>query len=89
MKCKHCYIGRFYPTQLPYITPLDNQLMIVPNAAAYQCDTCKRVVFNEAFLDRLHYFLDSLAEDEMNLEMTDWYTLSDQRGNWQSSGRNS
>ncbi len=89
MKCKKCYIGRFKATKLPYITPLDDQIMVVPNASALQCDTCKNVIFNEAFLDQLHYLLDRLTENDMNQETADWFTLSEHIANWQSSGRNS
>ena len=84
MKCRNCYIGRFQRVQIPYLTPLEGYLLVVPNASARQCDTCRRVIFNEDFLERMHFFLDRLSRGEINLEGTDWYTLSEQQENWQS-----
>ena len=87
MKCPVCRIGRYQATQLPYITFLDDMPMVVPNISAFRCDMCGEVAFDEAFLERLHYLLDQLAQTEYPPETADWLALNEQLVDWQPSNR--
>jgi hypothetical protein len=87
MKCTHCRIGRYQETQLPFMAFLDEQPLVVPNVAALRCDMCGEVLFDEAFLDKLQYLLDQLAEPIYPPETAEWLALNEQLVNWQSSGR--
>lgn len=87
MKCTHCRIGHYHTTQMPYITFLDEQIMVVPNVLAYRCDMCGDVLFNEGFLDRLQYLLDQLRLQENRPETAEWLNRDQQTGHWQTGGR--
>ncbi|MCL4266587.1 MAG: YgiT-type zinc finger protein [Anaerolineae bacterium] len=87
MKCNHCRIGRLTSVKMPYITFLDDQMMVVPNVSAYRCDMCGEVLFNEGFLEALQYVLDRLTETEYPPETAEWLALNEQLGHWQPSGR--
>lgn len=73
--------------EMPYITFLDEQVMVVPNVSAYHCDMCGEVLFNEGFLEQLQYLFDRLGEPEYPPEAAEWLALNEQLGHWQPSGR--
>lgn len=87
MKCTHCRIGRFTNTKMPYVTFLDDEIMVVPNVSAYRCDMCGEVQFNEGFLERLQYLLDQLMEADYPRDSAEWLALNEQFGHWQPTGR--
>lgn len=89
MKCKRCHIGRFQSTKLPYMTMMDDRLLVVPNISAYRCDVCGNVVFNRAFLERMQYIIEKLSQDDLAPQAADRLAISEQLANWQSTGRSS
>lgn len=89
MKCRRCHIGRFQATKLPYLTMLDDHLLVVPNVSAYRCDMCGNVKFNKALMERVHYLLDKLSQGVMPPQTADRLAISEQLANWQSTGRTS
>ncbi|MBE7532055.1 MAG: hypothetical protein HND44_10260 [Chloroflexi bacterium] len=87
MKCHHCRIGHLHSTKMPFITFLDEQMLVVPDVSAYRCDMCGDVLFNEGFLEQLQYLLDQLTEAEYPPETAEWLALNEQLGHWQPGDR--
>lgn len=87
MQCTRCRIGHYHATTIPYITFLNDQMLVLPNISAFRCDMCGDVHFNQAFLDQLQYLLDQLTQAEEPMEPAEWLALNDHTTNWQSSGR--
>ncbi len=87
MKCDYCRIGRLTHTKVPYITFLDDQMLVLPNVSALRCDMCGEVHFHEGFLEQLQFLLDRLTETEYPPETTDWLALNDQLPYWQPGSR--
>ncbi|MCP4361579.1 MAG: YgiT-type zinc finger protein [Chloroflexi bacterium] len=89
MKCDFCRIGRYQSTKLPFVTEIDEQIMIIPHVSAQRCDMCGHVLFNEDFLERLQYMLDKLGVDDFAMTSADWLKMPEQSPSWQSSRRSS
>jgi YgiT-type zinc finger domain-containing protein len=87
MKCNHCRIGHLTDAKMPYITFLDDQMIVVPDVSAHRCDMCGEVQFSESFLEQLQYLLDRLTETEYPPEAAEWLALNEQLGHWQPGSR--
>lgn len=88
MNCQHCHIGQYQSTKLPYMTTLDDQLLVVPNVSTYRCDICGYVQVNQAFLARLQYLLDRLTTESMTPGKAEQMAISEKLAHWQATVRN-
>lgn len=82
--CDQCRIGHLQPIATPYLTLIDGQMMVVPDAPAYHCDMCGSVHYDDHFLIALQQLIDrftssrstpssyrrSVAEEEIHLPQT-------------------
>ena len=87
MNCERCHIGQYQPKQQPYVTLLDDQLLVVPNVSTLRCDMCGKVQFNQAFLERLRFLLERLTTDRMTAENAKQVAMSEKLAHWQATVR--
>lgn len=59
--CEKCHVGRLRPTHADYIRFQEGRAIVAPQVAALSCDTCRRLVFDPAYLDHLAALLSGPA----------------------------
>jgi YgiT-type zinc finger domain-containing protein len=52
--CPACQVGRLKATTATYVEVYQGTLIQAPNTAAWRCDTCGQVYFDEAAIQRLN-----------------------------------
>ncbi|MEZ4518180.1 MAG: hypothetical protein R3C44_15620 [Chloroflexota bacterium] len=61
IRCEDCGVGYYQPQSAPYLLPLGNRMMVIPDAPAYSCDVCGYRTFDEEFLNAIHNLLAQAA----------------------------
>lgn len=61
IRCEECGIGYYQPQSAPFLLPLGDRMMVIPDAPAYSCDVCGFRTFDEEFLHALHSLLAQAA----------------------------
>ena len=60
LPCEQCRIGHCRPTTAPYIYWIKRQVLVLPNAPAYSCDSCGQLQYDAGFLMTLEMLLQEL-----------------------------
>ncbi len=55
--CEECHIGRYRAATVPFMHPLGQYMLTIPNAPAQVCDVCRHVRYDAQFLNRISYLL--------------------------------
>ncbi|MCP5095256.1 MAG: hypothetical protein GY943_06875 [Chloroflexi bacterium] len=75
--CSKCRIGRLHPLSTPFLTKLDNQMLVVPDAPAYRCDMCTQLLYDEYFLHNLQKLITELTSPSVSNETVRWQPFGD------------
>ncbi|GAB4408679.1 MAG: hypothetical protein Kow00106_01910 [Anaerolineae bacterium] len=55
--CPACLVGRLKATTATYVEVYEGTLIQAPNTAAWRCDTCGQVYFDESAIQRLNVLI--------------------------------
>lgn len=55
--CPACLVGRLKATMATYVEVYEGTLIQAPNTAAWRCDTCGQVYFDESAIQRLNVLI--------------------------------
>ncbi len=62
--CPRCQAGILHLRYVTYYTRLDDELLVVPNFPAWQCDVCGYLEYDAAALNHLHVLLSAPLQHE-------------------------
>lgn len=77
--CEHCKIGRYRPARLPFISWLNKDILVMPNAPGQVCDVCGDSFFDPEFLFQLDSLINSDEDQETGQSAPTWSS----RRHWQ------
>lgn len=63
--CEECRVGRYRIATIPFMHPLGQYMLTIPNAPALVCDVCKHVRYDGHFLNRISYLLARTAQQSL------------------------
>ncbi|MFQ5398739.1 MAG: hypothetical protein ACE5E7_03985 [Anaerolineae bacterium] len=87
VNCEKCRIGRCHQSLVPYITRINEQLLVIPNTPAYTCDICGHLAYDVVFINQIYLLLDHLTDDTAEREsIRKQHPLIEPPG-WQSTRR--